>query len=98
MTDSYVNKEYVVRLEAERDALRARDEVWREKKRVLESDLGKAWEDNKRLREAVTYADKFIEDQAAFYKRGNTWDRGNDPMYDISVAALAELRRRAKEG
>jgi len=52
----------------------------------------------KRLREAVTYADKFIEDQAAFYKRGNTWDRGNDPMYDISVAALAELRRRAKEG
>ena len=26
MTDSYVNKEYVVRLEAERDALRARIE------------------------------------------------------------------------
>ena len=91
-------EEFVANLCPSCSSLRARDEVWREKKRVLESDLGKAWEDNKRLREAVTYADKFIEDQAAFYKRGNTWDRGNDPMYDISVAALAELRRRAKEG
>jgi hypothetical protein len=84
MTDSYVNKEYVVRLEAERDALRARDEVWREKKRVLESDLGKAWEDNKRLREAIEWACAEM-------------NKGNRSVRDWHLT-VDELRRRVKEG
>ena len=62
------------------------DDVWREKKRILENDLAKAWEDNKRLREAVEWMEDYL--------------MGTIPEYPecANVQALDELRRRAKEG
>jgi hypothetical protein len=75
--------------------LEARDDTWRAKKAVLENDLGKAWEENKRLREAVEWAISVVDEVASKMTDKPALYHDNKAAWEMMAD---ELRRRAKEG